>query len=248
MAEGMYQIIKKENGGFNIKPKDSAQVIPEDQRQIHKDIYRAYNALMLMVDHKVFAQNDPELATFLERLLEAAEVGLGAQNARTRDAASAVKDIQANIVTRKGKPLVYSYLTRLGLWALGGLVVAALAHAFMPATLTAIKPYSLVLCGAMVGAWLSIASTRTSVGLDTIHEFLDYGREPVVRLVFVALLAVAITLFLQEQLITIKIGTIDLASFKTNGSVAVILGLIIGITEKALSLKFFERAKSYVVS
>jgi hypothetical protein len=100
----------------------------------------------------------------------------------------------------------------------------------------------------MVGAWLSVASTRTSVGLDTIHEFLDYGREPVVRLVFVALLAIALSLFLQEKLITIKIGDIDLASFTSNSAVALILGLIIGITEKALSLKFFERAKKYVVA
>jgi hypothetical protein len=233
MSKGMYEIIRMADGEFNIKPKDVADAIPEDQRQVHHDIYRTYNALKLMVEHKVFAVTDLEFENFRDRLLQAAEVGLAADNVKTRDAATAVRDIQADVVMRKGKRLIYSYLSRLGYWALGGSAIAILVHLFVPAELAAIRSYSLVLSGAMVGAWLSVASTRTSVGLDTI---------------FVALLAIALSLFLQEKLITIKIGDIDLASFTSNSAVALILGLIIGITEKALSLKFFERAKKYVVA
>ena len=248
MAKGMYEIDRNtDDVSFNIKPKDAAGDIPDDQRQIHHGIYKAYNALKLLAEHKIIDRAEGEFAEFRERLLEVAEVGLAAKNVKTREAAAALKDIQIDILTRKGKRVVYSYLFRLGYWALSGLGFGLIVYFLLKTYLVDTRGYGLVICGAMVGAWLSVAATRTRIELDAISEFLDYGREPIVRLVFVILLSVALALLLQEGLITIKIGSVDFADFKSKASVALILGVVIGVSEKALSLKFIERVKTYVV-
>jgi hypothetical protein len=105
----------------------------------------------------------------------------------------------------------------------------------------------LVVIGAMVGAWFSVAASRWQIAFETIPDYLDIYYEPFVRMLFVAIGAGAFALFLNLSVLTIKIGNIDFADFTTpNVGVAILVGFISGIGERALSVQLIERAQKFL--
>jgi len=64
--------------------------------------------------------------------------------------------------------------------------------------------------------------------------------------VFVALLAIAVALLLDQGAIKIWLGGTDLALFDRNASIAVLLGIVAGVSERALSVRVLQRFSGYV--
>ena len=95
----------------------------------------------------------------------------------------------------------------------------------------------------MAGAWFSVAASRWQIAFDTIPDYPDICREPVIRMLFVALVAGVFALFLHLAIITIKIGDVDLKTFTDSVSVALLVGFIAGISQRALSVQLIDRAQ-----
>ena len=76
-----------------------------------------------------------------------------------------------------------------------------------------------------------------------VQDFLDTRYEPAVRLLFVAVLACVVGLFLQLGVFNFKIGSADLTKFADNPSWAFALGVVAGIGERALSMQVLARSK-----
>ena len=230
---------------FNLKPKDIEGEIPEEQRTLSQGIYYAAGVLKLLDEQDIF-EDDKSLEEFQERLLEAAEVGLAAQHVKSKLAARALEQIRDEIVLRKGRTIQFRYLGKLLTWAvlgaaLGGLVVA-LAETIAPG----LQGYGWVLIGSMAGAWMSVAASRREIAFEDLPYFLDSRLEPVIRLIFVGLLATAVALFLQLDVISIEFLQVDFADFAGNVGVALLLGLVAGIGERALSVRLVKRAQEVV--
>ena len=121
---------------------------------------------------------------------------------------------------------------------LGGIIIVG-GRKLLPE----IEPYGWVVIGAIVGAWFSVAASRWQIAFDTIPDYLDIYYEPFIRMLFVIILALAFALFLDIGILSIKIGNTDLATFKTSVGVAILLGFIAGIGERALSVQLIERAQ-----
>ena len=243
---------------FNLRPrKGFTGPIPEDQRKISQDVYEARNVLKLLKDDK--AIDDMLFKEFIARVTQAGYAGCVADNVDPTLADEALQQIRADIVRRAGTPLVYRYLRALAFWALlGGLL--GLAIVFIGITSErdqcaghcwpvlngygpVVKGYGYVLIGAMVGAWFSVAASRWQIAFDAIPDYPDIHVEPVIRMLFVAVIAAAFALFLHLGIITVKIGNVDLADFAKSISIALLLGFVAGITQRALSVQLIDRTQ-----
>src|SRR6266481_9951816 len=100
--------------------------------------------------------------------------------------------------------------------------------------------------GLDVGAWLSVAAGRREVSFEGIPDFLNYGYEPIIRMVFVGLLSATFALFLQLGILSLKIADKDLASFPDPDKIglALVIGVVAGIGERALSVQLVARAQN----
>ena len=95
----------------------------------------------------------------------------------------------------------------------------------------------------MAGAWMSVAATRRKVTFEEMPDFLSSYFEPLIRLIFVGLLVASFALFLQLEVLTLKVSGVDFKEFSSEVGVALLLGLIAGISEKALSVQIISRAQ-----
>jgi hypothetical protein len=243
-----------ENGvmdeNFNLRPLPSFRgTIPEDQRKVSQDVYEARNVLKLLKDDQ--AITDALFKEFIARDTQAGFAGCVASNVDPTLAAEALVQIRADIVRRVGTPLVYRYLRTLALYALvGGVLGFAIAYFGIshPGSnyLPFLKGYGLVLIGAMAGAWFSVAASRWQIAFDTIPDYLDINLEPAIRMLFVALVAAVFALFLHLGIITVKIGDLDLKSFISSIKVAILLGFVAGISQRALSVQLVDRATKVI--
>jgi hypothetical protein len=227
---------------FNLRPLPGFRgSIPEDQRKISQDVYEARNVLKLLKDDKAISATLFE--EFIQRITQAGFAGCVADNVDPTLAGEALEQIRADIVRRAGTPLVYRYLRALALWALVGSILGLATIHFGAGYWPVLKGYGCVLIGAMAGAWFSIAASRWQIAFDTIPDYPDFHLEPVIRMLFVAMVAAAFALFLHLAIITVKIGNVDLASFTDSISVALLVGFIAGISQRALSVQLIDRAQ-----
>jgi hypothetical protein len=235
----------KEN--FNLRPRTGFKgPIPEDQSKISQDVYEARNVLKLLKEDK--AINDPRFDEFIQRITQAGFVGCVADNVYPALASIALDQIRADIVRRAGTPLVYRYLKALAWCALAGgvlgLVIAFIGTSYTSFSYSPLfKGYGFVLIGAMAGAWFSVAASRWQIAFDTIPDYPDVKLEPVIRMLFVALVAAGFALFLHLDIIAIKIGNVDLKIFTSSISVALLVGFIAGISQRALSVQLIDRTQ-----
>lgn len=242
MAAGVFEI--EDNGEeFNIKPKDIADPIPDDQRELNHDIYETWNIAKLLKEGGVFKSDDPSFTEYRTRLLEAANIGLIANNVKSKLASDALAQIQSHIVKRKGRTMVFGYLAVLALWAVAGAGIGVAVVLAVKFGATPLKGYGWVVVGAMAGAWLSLAAARRKVDFYDLPGFLDTRVEPMIRMLFVAAIAVAFAFLLQIGFLTLTVAGVDFSKFSSEASTALFLGLVAGIGERALSVQVIERVR-----
>jgi hypothetical protein len=244
-----------EEGGpkdaFNLRPAPCVTQIPEDQRKLSHEIYEVRHTLKLLKEKGAFKQGDPPdpvYQEFITRIRQAAQVGCTDPQVHTALAVEALKQIRADIVRRKGRLIIYRYLLVLAGWALAGIVIGAAFSgvAFILAALDsepALSGYGWVIIGSMAGAWISVAAGRREISFDDIQHYVDFRWEPLIRMLFVGLLASTFALLLELKVFAFSIGEVDFAEFDEHVGRALVLGLFAGIGERALSLKLIERAR-----
>jgi len=240
-ATGHFRWVTTTNGD-NLEPQGE---VPHDQEVISRGYYAIRNTLMLLKS----VETKDSFDEFEARNREAAQVGCVGVGpglvVNTRMAESAQSDIRDDVVRRKGKAIVYRYLLKLALIALAGVAVGCLV-CLVGMRAKPLSGYGAIIIGSMVGAWLSMASTRQDVAFDGIKDFADRWREPFVRILFVGLIATAFAVFLDAGLLPLKVGDLDFKTFHDRPILALALGIICGISERAISVKVIERARKVI--
>jgi hypothetical protein len=209
-------------------------------------VYAALNTLKLLRDRAIFKKN-AEYNEFIERIKQAARAGCTEQNVDTTLALAALADIRADVVRRRGLPVAFWYLLVLALWGAGGILVGGavmlLGHRWKE-----LSGFGFLIMGSMIGAWLSVAASRWEIAFEGLQDFLDTRYEPAVRLLFVAVLACVVGLFLQLEVFNFQIGSADLTKFADHPSWAFALGVVAGIGERALSMQVLARSKEVLTA
>ncbi|MCK4790913.1 MAG: hypothetical protein KAV87_44665 [Desulfobacteraceae bacterium] len=243
MAKGAFKLVGKDEN-FDLKPRNSPDPIPDDQREIHHDVYEARNVLVLLKKRGRFKDDGASFDEFLKRVLQVANAGCTADNVKTRLAAEACDQIRKDIIRRKGMPILWRYLSILAAWALGGAVLGFVLVLVGPSDL---RNYGWVLVGAMAGTWISVAVGRWSLDLKDLPELVYVQLEPFVRTILVALVAPAFALLIQLKVLSIGIGeAVNLIDFSGSVSVALLLGLIVGISIRGVSTQVVERLRGLI--
>ncbi len=284
--KGWFDVIHDENATpeIDIRPISSMKgTIPEAQKDVQQTAYSTWGTLKYLEAANVFSakKESRDLTEFKNRIRQAAEVGLEGDNVRPALAALALRQIRQEIALRVGKAAKLQYLRVFGFFgcAMAVLMLVVVLKSPVTGNWSALGGYAWVVIGAMVGAWISIASARNEVLFDELPDILidDYF-EPAARIVFVTLLAVTLALFLDLGVLNIKVGSVDLGLFSTRDcgtvantpvpctaqgtkiaaasgalapsrtAIALLLGVIAGIGEKALSVRLVERARAILTS
>jgi hypothetical protein len=228
---------------FNLRPI-VPDPLPDDQEKISHEVYRAINILKLLRARGVFRNDDAAYAEFVTRIIQVARVGCVDDQVHPALATTALEQIRTDIVRRKGATIIFGFLQILAWCALGGAAIGAAIEGLARTYATSLTGYGLVIIGSMVGAWVSVAASRGEISFDGLQDFVERRHEPFIRMLFVAAIASIFALFLQLKILSLSIGTADLATFASSVSLALVLGLVSGVGEKALSVRVLDRTRN----
>ena len=79
--------------------------------------------------------------------------------------------------------------------------------------------------------------------LDALEEDM---MEPAIRLVFTGLIAITIAVIFAIGMVNVNVGGLNSAHLLTNGSSALLIGLLLGVSEQALPSALTRRASQFV--
>jgi hypothetical protein len=213
---------------------------PDDQLALKNDLEGTEAALkVLYPDEKL------RLPRFRE-LLSLAQVGLQG-TAEPRIAASALANLKQAILTTEGGARKNRYFKDLGLRAgvFGGpvLVLAALLKYVLPlfppvldsGVVRVLVTFTLLFGGAMIGGWLSYGLRTEALTFDELTTPEEDRLEPDIRLVFVGMLTIVVGLALYLGVLEISLGSISSRDLTHRASLALLIGILMGVSERALT-------------
>jgi hypothetical protein len=245
MAAG-YFIVSQDGDNLDIEYRvdpNAQGPCPDDQLALKNDIEAAEAALKVL-----YPDESLRLPKFRE-LLSLASVGLAGANAAPKIAAAALASFKQGILLTEGGARKNRYLKDLGkfavLFAALPLLVAVVLRYGVPCfwTLSScaktvaalLTNFSLLWSGAMLGAWLSYGLRTEVLTFEELVLPEEDRLEPLVRLLFVGMLAMVLGLALYIGVLDISFGKVSSRQFIHRTALALLLGVLMGASERALS-------------
>jgi hypothetical protein len=246
-VQGAFEIQDLPDEEFDLRPAPHHRhPIPADQVMLSQDVYETKNILKLLQENNWFGESPQQggaYREFINRVKEAAKVGCIGDDVETELATKAISQIRADILRRVGRRLAFRYLGFLAAWASGGAVIGLLVAAwgYAEPLFQKLGHYGWVIVGAMAGAWFGVAVRRWGIVFAELPDFLNVKSEPFVRMLFVAVVASILALFLDLGVLTIKLGEVNLGEFAGRVQIALLLGFIAGMSERAVSKQLMDQ-------
>ena len=196
---------------------------------------------------------------FIKKLSGVAEIGL--RGARPELGKLALDDLREQYLRRVAPAVKNRHMAGLGAWCLVVAVVAlalhnvttmtpppfaAFASFFGDAAFWAQKrTFFLLIAGSSVGAWASFAMRNETLAFTQLASPQADMLRPFMRVAFVTALTSLVGLILWTGFLTFSIGGVQVAAFRTNGSIALLLGALCGLSERALSTALVNQSNSF---
>lgn len=195
-----------------------------------------------------------------EYLKKLAGIGrLGLEGPHTALAKLALTSLKSEFVAREAGRIKNRYVRRLGLWAGGFALLLLVVYAYVAsgcptvaggcsAWWTTHKTFLLAAIGAAVGTWVSFSVRRFDLPFEELGLSEEESLDPPFRVLFVVALTLTACLLFWTSAINIEIGNLKTGpdSFRTIGSIAVLIGLFCGLAERALATAISGRAAAFV--
>jgi hypothetical protein len=185
---------------------------------------------------------------YIRKLAYIARVGLSSPGL-VRFSNSLLESFKNDFVSREADFIKNRYVEVLGQHALviGGifLLVYGLADIFgvRHGCLHTYRSFLAMGAAACAGTWLSFSLRRVTLGFTDLANLDEDRLKPAMRLLFVVGLTWVIGVFLINNLVDFRIGNVPLAKeLLTSGKIAVLLGVICGISERALASAVSRRS------
>lgn len=235
---------------------DQVEAPPKEQMDLQDSIGQVLDTV-----RKLYLRDNGEQAApfrlFYVRLFRLAQLGLEG-NAVPEAAKAALDRLTDDLLRAEGPRVKNLHLKILAKAAAWLAVVALLAYGVMsfkdldPVLLTlginrlVARCFAVLWAGCFIGVWLSYAIRKSTLKLRDLTVAEDDFLEPVTRLVFAGLLANLIALLLLFRVVEIKIGSVALHEFHGNPTVALLLGMLLGVNELLLSNTVTARTRELV--
>jgi hypothetical protein len=110
------------------------------------------------------------------------------------------------------------------------------------------KTFLLAAAGAVIGTWVSFAIRRLDLPFEDLPMLEEASLDPPFRILFVVALTLTVCLLFWTSAINIEIGNLKTGpdSFRTTGSIAILIGMFCGLSERALATAVSGRAAAFV--
>lgn len=110
------------------------------------------------------------------------------------------------------------------------------------------KMFLLAAAGAAIGAWISFAIRRLDLPFEELAMLEEQSLDPPFRILFVTALTLIVCLLFWNGAVNIEIGNLKTGPdfFKTNGTIAILIGVFCGLSERALATAVSGRAAAFV--
>jgi hypothetical protein len=202
-----------------------------------------------------------------EYITKLAGVGrLGLEGPHTALAKLALNSLKSEFVAQEAGRIKNRYLRVLGYWSAGFAIALLLGHIWIRATGCALpsspaaksiciaswwdvhRNFLLAASSAAVGTWVSFAVRRLDLPFEEIALLEEESLDPPFRIVFVVALTLIVCLLFWTRAINIEIGNLRTApdDFTATGSIAIVVGMFCGLSERALATAISGRAAAFV--
>lgn len=202
-----------------------------------------------------------------EYVLKLAGIGrLGLEGPHTVLATGALTSLKSEFVASQAGRIKNRYVRLLGQWAGAFALVFMAAYVLIgltgcPSGKAAAhaqsctlswweihREFVLAATGAAVGTWVSFAIRRLDLPFEDLPLLEESSLDPPFRILFVVALTLTVCLLFWTGAINIEIGNLKTGpdSFKAMGSIAILIGMFCGLSERALATAVSGRAAAFV--
>ncbi|XZF14853.1 hypothetical protein ACTHGU_01845 [Chitinophagaceae bacterium MMS25-I14] len=253
MEKGCYIVQKNPDKPDDIifSIKSDIDQVSELQQRLHLEIEKT-----LVVVRKLFEKSPIELQQYFAQLLTLAQAGLVPENAQPAISLNALQQLKSEIVDIKSGEVKNSYFKNLGVQALW-LGIPPLCIAFILKGLNYFIPnqdslsnlgifanFIFVWCSSLLGIWISFGARKTILSFEELITIEEDRLEPKMRMLFSGSIALIFSLLFYKQAITINFGTVSSTSISNDAFVAMIFGVLLGLSEQILGKKITKKAAS----
>jgi hypothetical protein len=190
-----------------------------------------------------------------EYITKLAGIGhIGLEGDHTGLAKLALNELKNEFVAQEAGRIKNAYVKWLGFWAalaasifLGAWIWIA-ADASSSNWLLVHRSFLLAAAGAAVGTWVSFSARRVVLSFDQLMMLEEGALDPPLRILFVIALTTTACLLFWTGAMNIEIGQLktNSAEFQRGGSIAFLIGLFGGLSERALATAISGRAAAFV--
>lgn len=252
-----------EKGGYIVrvnpeKPDDILFSVKSDvtevtdlQQRLHLEIEKT-----LVVIRKLFEHAPVDFQHYFNQLLGLAQAGLVPDNAQPGISLNALQQLKNEVVDRKSGAIKNGYFKSLGVQALY-LGVPALALALLLkgfnyvfpnedslANLAVFANFILVWCSSLLGIWISFGARKTTLSFEELTVIEEDRWEPRMRMIFAGTIAMIFSLLFYKEALTIDFGPVSSKAISKDAFVAMIFGVVLGLSEQILGKKITKKAAS----
>lgn len=221
---------------------DAAADVPVEQLELRDSVDHA-----LIVLRAIFprGRDDKKFAMYYNHLLSLAQLGLVGDGARPDIAQRALESLKSLVVVQEGGRIKNAYMKRLGsraiLFSIAAIIGSIVASS-LPDVDRFISTALIVWVGSMAGTWLSFGTRKTNIQFDDLHILEEDRLEPEMRLIFSGLFSIVLSIAISTDAIRIAIGAASSHLLMTDYKVALLIGALGGLSEKALPERLTNQA------
>jgi len=238
--------------------KENLAVVPPDQLKLKADIEMTQTVLQTILPDenaelkpKTMTAMQHRYAAYQTKLLGLAQVGL--QTPADPDSSrQALESLQMEILVREGPRVKNGYMKVLGVWAAVSGALTAIIYLMLrnnpnfSQLLHAYQNLLVLWTGTMIGTWLSFGLRRPKLAFKDLGALEDDMVEPGFRLIFTGLIAIIIAFIFASGMVNVSVGGLNSASLLAHGSSALLIGMLLGVSEQALPGTLTKRASQFV--
>lgn len=227
---------------FRISSEGPAEV-PEDQQELRDEIDATLRVLRML-----FEGRDAEFYGFFNPLLRLAQGGLVGPSAQPGIAKRALAGLRQEVVAREAGRVKNRYLRELGKYSFRtagvalvvGFILLGVPHiTSIPDSqpvldLTTMAAFSFLIGGCCLGVWLSFAARKTELTFDDLHIPERDRLDPLMRIAFVGLLTVVLSLLFATGILEVALGPVSTHDVFKQPVIAFLVGALCGVSELVL--------------
>lgn len=202
-------------------------------------------------DARAIAHAKRLLDEYVEKLSGISRIGLESSN--TVLAKLALAELRNEFVAREAGRIKNRYVRWLGAWAGLAALLFFVAYVVITRYHEAIwwqhhKAFLLAGAGAAIGTWVSFSVRQVQLSFDDLLMLEEDSLDPPLRVLFVVALTWAACLLFWTGAMNLEIGNLKTKQdvFGGSGSVALLVGVFAGLSERALATAISGRAAAFV--